>query len=124
MPDGITIYEIRATPDGARTLKIAIVSPSFLPSVGGMEFVAHSLAVEWGKQGHQVLVINWITDKATHPEANYKVARFDTLRGTARVGFHRFPWSWCLGYCSPGTLASTTAPWCTCTSVHRGDSAG
>jgi glycogen(starch) synthase len=94
MPDGITIYDIRATPDGARTLKIAIVSPSFLPSVGGMEFVAHSLAVEWGKQGHEVLIINWITDEATHPEANYKVARFDTLRGTARVGFHRFPWSW------------------------------
>ena len=75
-------------------MKIAIVCPSFLPSVGGMEFVAHSLAMEWRKQEHEVLVLNCVTDRVTHPEATYAVARFDLLRGASRVGFHRFPFSW------------------------------
>ena len=74
-------------------MKIALLSPSFLPTVGGMEFVAHSLAMEWGKQGHEVLVLNWITDEATHPDASYAVARFDLLRGAPRFGYHRFPFS-------------------------------
>ena len=75
-------------------MKIAILSPSFLPSVGGMEFVAHSPATEWGKQGHEVLVLNWLTEQVTHPEATYAVARFETLRGASRLGFHRFPFAW------------------------------
>jgi len=58
-----------------------------------MELVAHSLAMEWGKQGHEVLVVNWVTDQATHPDANYSVARFDLLRGAPRFGYHRFPFS-------------------------------
>ena len=74
-------------------MKIAVVCPSFLPSVGGMEFVVHSLAVEWGKQGHEVLVVNLVSDEPTHPDANYQVARFKTLRGAPRFGFHRFPFS-------------------------------
>lgn len=74
-------------------MKIAVLCPSFLPSVGGMEFVVHSLAVEWGKQGHEVLVVNLVSDEPTHPEANYGVARFKTLRGAPRFGFHRFPFS-------------------------------
>jgi len=58
-----------------------------------MELVAHSLAVEWGKQGHEVLIVNWVTDEATHPEATYLVAKFDLLRGAPRFGYHRFPFS-------------------------------
>ena len=74
-------------------MKIAVLTPSFLPSVGGMEFVVHSLAVEWGKQGHEVLVVNMVSDVATHPDANYAVARFENLRGAPRFGYHRFPFS-------------------------------
>jgi glycosyltransferase involved in cell wall biosynthesis len=74
-------------------MRIALLSPSFLPALGGMEFVVHSLAVEWGKQGHDVLVINWTSDRPTHPEANYAVAKFDLLRGAPRFGYHRFPFS-------------------------------
>ncbi|MDE0886015.1 MAG: glycosyltransferase family 4 protein [Myxococcota bacterium] len=74
-------------------MKIAILSPSFLPAVGGMEFVVHSLAVEWGKQGHEVLVVNAVSERPTHPEANYSVARFQTMRGAPRLGYHRFPFS-------------------------------
>jgi len=58
-----------------------------------MEFVVHSLAVEWGKQGHEVLVVNWSSDQATHPDANYSVSKFDLLRGAPRFGYHRFPFS-------------------------------
>ncbi|MDE0884170.1 MAG: glycosyltransferase family 4 protein [Myxococcota bacterium] len=74
-------------------MKIALLSTSFLPALGGMEFVVHSLAVEWGKQGHEVLVVNWSSDQATHPDANYSVAQFDLLRGAPRFGYHRFPFS-------------------------------
>ena len=74
-------------------MKIAVLTPSFLPAVGGMEFVVHSLAVEWGKQGHEVLVVNLVSDEATHPDANYSVARFTHPRGAPRFGYHRFPFS-------------------------------
>lgn len=72
-------------------LRIALVSPSFLPDVGGAEFVVHNLALAWGRQGHEVRVLNWVTDEATHPDATYSVARFTLLRGAPRVGYHRFP---------------------------------
>ncbi len=73
-------------------MRIALISPSFLPSTGGAEFVVHNLALEWGKQGHQVCVFNWSTADVTHPEANYAVSRFKLLRGAPRFGYHRFPW--------------------------------
>ncbi|NLU23056.1 MAG: glycosyltransferase family 4 protein [Phycisphaerae bacterium] len=51
----------------------------------------HHLACQWSRQGHEVCVMNTITDKATHPDATYSVKRFRMLRGTARFGYHRFP---------------------------------
>jgi glycosyltransferase involved in cell wall biosynthesis len=74
-------------------MRIALITPSFLPATGGAEFVVHNLALEWGKQGHQVCVFNWLTADVTHPEANYAVSRFKILRGAPRFGYHRFPWS-------------------------------
>ncbi len=59
-----------------------------------MEFVVHNLAHEWSKQGHQVLVLNRVTDTVTHPNATYSVAKFEMLRGAPRFGFHRFPFAW------------------------------
>ncbi len=76
-------------------MRIALVSPSFLPDVGGAEFVAHNLAMAWGRQGHTVQVLNWVTDRPSHPDATYSVARFSLLRGAPRFGYHRFPF---LGY--------------------------
>jgi glycosyltransferase involved in cell wall biosynthesis len=73
-------------------MRIALVSPSFLPATGGAEFVVHNLAQAWGRQGHEVLVLNWVGGEATHDEATYSVARFRLLRGAPRVGYHRFPW--------------------------------
>lgn len=72
-------------------MRIALVSPSFLPHVGGAEFVAHSLAMAWGRQGHEVRVLNWVSNRATHPEATYSVSQFSLLRGAPRFGYHRFP---------------------------------
>lgn len=72
-------------------MRIALVSPSFLPDVGGAEFVTHNLAQTWGEQGHEVRVLNWVTDRATHPEATYTVRKFRLLRGAPRFGYHRFP---------------------------------
>jgi len=75
-------------------MRIAVAIPSFLPDVGGAEFVAHHLAVQWGKQGHEVCVVNWRADEVTHPEATYQVRRFRLLRGAPRIGYHRLPFSW------------------------------
>ena len=72
-------------------MKIAILSPSFLPHVGGAEFVAHNLGQAWGQQGHEVQIVNWVSDEISHPEATYTTARFKLLRGAPRVGYHRFP---------------------------------
>ncbi len=76
-------------------MRIALVSGSFLPDVGGAELVVHNLAQVWGAQGHEVRVINWVSDRPTHPEATYSVRRFRLLRGAPRFGYHRFPF---LGY--------------------------
>ena len=75
-------------------MRIALIASSFFPSTGGAEAVVHSLAQEWGKQGHEVRIFNWVSSEATHPEAVYSVRRFRLLRGAPRVGYHRFPWGW------------------------------
>lgn len=72
-------------------MRIALVSNSFLPDVGGAELVVHELAQAWGRQGHEVRVLNWVTDEATHPQATYSVRRYRPLRGAPRFGYHRFP---------------------------------
>jgi len=78
----------------AEKMRIALVSPSFLPATGGAEIVVHNLALEWGKQGHEVRVFNWLSGDVTHPDATYSVRKFDLLRGAPKVGYHRFPWGW------------------------------
>lgn len=72
-------------------MRIALVTGSFLPTVGGAEFVVHHLGVQWVRQGHEVTVINFVTDQKTQPDANYKLRRYRLLRGATRFGYHRFP---------------------------------
>lgn len=73
-------------------MRIALVTNGFLPLTGGGEFVVHHLANQWSKLGHEVYVFNSYTDKATHPEALYKVKRYRIMRGATRFGYHRTPW--------------------------------
>lgn len=75
-------------------MKIALVTGSFLPTVGGAEFVVHHLGVQWVRQGHAVTVINFVSGRKTHPDANYQVRRYGLLRGATRFGYHRFPFQW------------------------------
>lgn len=75
-------------------MRIAIVSPSFLPQVGGAEFVAHHLATQWCRQGHEVCVLNCLTAERAAPDACYTVRRFGLLRGCTWAGHHRFPFRW------------------------------
>ena len=72
-------------------MKIALVTSSFLPQVGGAEYAVHYLANAWSRQGHEVWVINSNTEVPTHPEALYKTLKYTFLRGTTRYGFHKFP---------------------------------
>ncbi len=73
-------------------MRIALISSSFLPAVGGAELVVHNLAMEWGRQGHEVCVFNWSSDRPAHPDASYGVQKFALLRSAPRFGYHRFPW--------------------------------
>lgn len=73
-------------------MKIALVTNTFLPIIGGGEFVVHHLANHWIKRGHEVCVFNSLTNEVAHPEALYSVKRYKIMRGSTRFGYHRFPW--------------------------------
>ena len=71
-------------------MKIALVTTSFLPKIGGAEFVVHYLAHHWAKQRHEVCVFNPTTDDSYFDD-NYEVKRYRALRGGTRFGHHRWP---------------------------------
>jgi len=75
-------------------MRLALVTTSFLPRIGGAEFVVHNLAHQWSLQGHEVRIFNSVTDNPTHAEGKYTVGRYKVLRGTERFGHHRFPFLW------------------------------
>lgn len=72
-------------------MNIAIVGVTFLPKVGGMEFVMHHLACAWSRQGHEVRVLNSESREATHANGAYTVGYFGRLRGSERFGYQHFP---------------------------------
>lgn len=73
-------------------MKIALVTHSFLPQVGGGEYVVHYLANTWSSQGHEVQVLNATSRAPTHPAAKYTARKYLVARGATRFGYHRFPW--------------------------------
>jgi len=75
-------------------MRIALVTSSFLPRIGGAEFIVHNLAHQWSCQGHEVCVMNNVTSDATHANGEYTVRQFKVLRGNSRFGAHRFPFQW------------------------------
>ena len=79
---------------GVVTIRIALVTTSFYPGIGGAEFVMHHLANHWQRQGHDVCVINYRTGTAAHEDALYSVQKYGMLRGASVFGSHRFPFSW------------------------------
>ena len=75
-------------------MRIAVVTATFLPNVGGAEFVVHHLANAWSAMGHEVRVFHWMDEAPPHPEARYTARRYPVLRGATRFGYHRAPWGW------------------------------
>ena len=75
-------------------MRIALVAFTFLPEMGGAEFVVHHLADQWSKQGHEVCVLNNTTDEPVSYDVEYSVVRYRLLRGSTRFGYHRFPMGW------------------------------
>ncbi len=75
-------------------MKIALVTSSFLPMIGGAEFVAHHLTMQWAMQGHEVCVFNDTTSDATLAQGKYTACRFNVMRGSFRLGYHRVPLAW------------------------------
>ncbi len=72
-------------------MRIALVTNSFLPHIGGAEYVIHHLASVWGLAGHEVKVIS--VEPGDEPERGipYSVKTFRLLKGSSRLGYHRFP---------------------------------
>jgi glycosyltransferase involved in cell wall biosynthesis len=90
-------------------LKIAVVTTSFLPRIGGAEFAIHHLAREWSSQGHDVVVVNAVTDRVWQEGAGYGVRAFRLPRGASRFGAHRPPFSW-IGTRRIGAILRELAP--------------
>jgi len=62
-------------------LKICLFTPSFLPSVGGMEAVVGKLASEFHSAGHEVLVLAKLArSEQPMPELGYEVGRYRRTR--------------------------------------------
>ena len=72
-------------------MKIALVTSTFLPIVGGAQLVVHHLARQWASQGHEVCVMNYITNIPYC--SDYTVGRYRILSGSSNYA-HRFPFSW------------------------------
>jgi glycosyltransferase involved in cell wall biosynthesis len=73
-------------------LRIALVTTSFLPTVGGAELVVHHLAKGWSQSGHEVKVFceeNQVAPQSG--DSGYTVQTYPLMRGTYRFGPHRFP---------------------------------
>jgi glycosyltransferase involved in cell wall biosynthesis len=75
-------------------MKIALVTCSFLPEVGGASYVVHHLAQQWSLQGHEVCVINATSDRATESDALYTVKKYSIPRGSDRFGEHSILFLW------------------------------
>lgn len=73
-------------------MKIAVVTTSFLPNVGGAEHAVHHLATCWGRAGHRVTVVHGAgADAPTSPD--YATSRYRIPRGAHRLGPHRAPFA-------------------------------
>lgn len=69
-------------------MKILLITSSFLPKIGGAEFVVHELAQNWFSQGHEVCVAHCTSGDLACPEANYKVKKLKLLPYFGRHGLH------------------------------------
>jgi nucleoside-diphosphate-sugar epimerase len=77
-------------------MRIALVTTTFLPVIGGAQFCVHHLARQWCRQGHDVRVFNTVAERPSESNAGYSVERYRVLRGAGRLrlGLHRFPFCW------------------------------
>jgi glycosyltransferase involved in cell wall biosynthesis len=74
-------------------VRIALVTTTFFPQVGGAETVVHNLASEWVRQGHEVCVFNQLTNETTRDAAGYTVRKFARPISYLKLAPHRFPFS-------------------------------
>jgi glycosyltransferase involved in cell wall biosynthesis len=74
-------------------MRIALVSQSFLPRIGGMEFVIHNLARQWHQQGHEVCVFNAVSAEKPADNPGYAVQKYAVPWTYFRLPPHWFPFS-------------------------------
>lgn len=71
-------------------MRIALVTTSFFPRVGGAELVVHNLADEWARKGHDVRVLA-ANSEGSYEHLAYSVERYQTPRSYLRIAPHRWP---------------------------------
>lgn len=75
-------------------MKIVLITTTFLPIIGGVQYVVHNLAIQWHKQGHDVYVLNTVTDQIMDSQYGYYVRKYSYLPGSSflGLGLHQFPY--------------------------------
>jgi glycosyltransferase involved in cell wall biosynthesis len=76
-------------------LRVAIVTGSFLPNVGGMEYVVHNLSNALQKNGCSVTIFAKISSALNNFKHNYKLIRYGYLfRGSTKLYFDLLSCTW------------------------------
>jgi glycosyltransferase involved in cell wall biosynthesis len=73
-------------------MRIALITTSFFPQVGGAEFVVHHLASQWVDQGHEVCIFKALPKNSGQPEnVRYKVRNFSVPPTYFKLSPHLYP---------------------------------
>jgi glycosyltransferase involved in cell wall biosynthesis len=78
-------------------MRIALVTQSFLPRIGGMEFVIHNLACQWHQQGHEVCIFNTVTEQGPAENPGYQVKKYPLPKTFFRLPPHWQPFCTMVG---------------------------
>lgn len=73
-------------------MRIALITTSFFPQVGGAEFVVHHLASQWVNQGHEVCIFKALPKYSGQQEnVQYNVRNFPVPPTYFKLSPHLFP---------------------------------
>ena len=74
-------------------LKILVICTTFLPKIGGSEYIVDNLAQNWALAGHEVLVLNQVASEPVSQDKKYQVEKLNSVHGY-KLGLHRWPFRW------------------------------
>ncbi len=76
-------------------MRIALITTSFFPQVGGAEFVVHHLASQWAAAGHEVCIFQSSHKESwSDADAGYSVRNYPIPPSYLKLSPHWPPFSW------------------------------